>query len=684
MDPNIQLTQEQKHFIQLCLKGYNVWVEACIGSGKTTAIQELCNRVSQDKRVLYLTYNTLLKMDAKRKIQGRRNLQVTNYHGFAHGELIRQGIRVHPNEQIPRFLAVRPPIRNRIDLMILDEYQDINQDISKMLCYIREENPSMQIVCVGDMDQKISNNTVLDAKQFICSLMDDYVSMEFTNCFRLNAAWASQLSQVWQKEIHGVNPDFEVEYMSFSEALRYLGQCRPQDVLCLGGNHGRRNVMLNELERQYPDCYNKNTVWSKITDDTNGPSSAVDAGIFTTYDGSKGMERPICVLFDWTEAYWQSRIQKPNTKYEILRNIFCVAASRGKKKLIIVEDKDEPLSWDTLMTPPQEVLNLQDVDISSMFKFKQTEPVHEAFEALKTVRLQPPGRIIDIPTTDGLIDVSPCIGVYQEVKFFTGTLIERYVDNWYSNHVNAAVQRPKHYDKLSVDQKILFYMQLSTGQNRYFCQTRCPFVSDVDSERIMKRLSTHLSPDDLTQMPCDVYFYDHDILIFRANGLCDVLDENNVVWELKFVESLSEEHFLQCAMYMIARCLSRGILWNVKSDEMYEIRIPDRQKFMNLVLRAVTMGQMDTYETDELALFARFARQNEKLCGEALDAIEAGKLKTANIVRWFSRQGFVLPCTGKQFVDYMGDIGNMVSAVDGRGRPTVGNRRRNQKRMKKD
>ena len=29
---------------------------------------------------------------------------------------------------------------------------------------------------------------------------------------------------------------------------------------------------------------------------------------------------------------------KPNTKYEILRNIFLVAASRGKEKIVFVED----------------------------------------------------------------------------------------------------------------------------------------------------------------------------------------------------------------------------------------------------------------------------------------------------------------------------------------------------------
>lgn len=60
------------------------------------------------------------------------------------------------------------------------------------------------------------------------------------------------------------------------------------------------------------------------------------------------MERKICVVFDFTESYWQSRIEKPQQSYEILRNIFCVAASRGKEHIIFVNDQEAMLSEKTL------------------------------------------------------------------------------------------------------------------------------------------------------------------------------------------------------------------------------------------------------------------------------------------------------------------------------------------------
>ena len=80
---NLKLSDEQQEFIEKSLEGKNILVDACIGSGKTTAIQNLCNVIPGEKKVLYLTYNRLLKLDAKSKIK-RKNVTVTNYHGFAY------------------------------------------------------------------------------------------------------------------------------------------------------------------------------------------------------------------------------------------------------------------------------------------------------------------------------------------------------------------------------------------------------------------------------------------------------------------------------------------------------------------------------------------------------------------------------------------------------------------------
>ena len=84
---NTNLTDEQQSVIKLACEGHNVLVDACIGSGKTTTINELCKqyiRVYPSRKIVYLTYNKLLKLDAQKKIGYHPNIFVTNYHGYAY------------------------------------------------------------------------------------------------------------------------------------------------------------------------------------------------------------------------------------------------------------------------------------------------------------------------------------------------------------------------------------------------------------------------------------------------------------------------------------------------------------------------------------------------------------------------------------------------------------------------
>ena len=592
---DIQLSEEQLHFIEVAKSGKNVLVDACIGSGKTTAIQKLCEKLPLNKKILYLTYNKLLKIDARIKIH-RRNVTVTNYHGYAYSRLKANGIHSGVRDLIQFFLHANILIPV-VEMLIIDEYQDIEQEFAEMLWKIKEANPSMQIVAVGDMQQKIYDKTTLNVPDFIHSFLGDHETLTFTRCFRLSSEYAAMLGRIWKKEIVGVNQSCKIEEMRVDEVVDFLREQEPEDILCLGARTGTLADTLNILEKEYPDRFNKNTVYASITDEDGNRAVTPDntCAIFTTYDSSKGLERRICVIFDFTESYWMTRIQKPQQSHEILRNIFCVAASRGKERIIFVTNGEARLSEKTLSEKPTDSVKFNDVNISDMFDFKYVESVEACYRLLDVQTLNVENtEQINIRTKDALIDLSPCIGIYQEGVYFSEYNIDEDLDLYFLlNPQEKGRHDLKDYD--SLERKILLLTSLETKQQRYITQVQAPLVKGGEKEALIARLKERLSPDEHVQVRCEIAFGMQDgKRAFTAIGLADVV-KGDTVYELKFVSELAHTHVLQCACYMVALNLPHGILWNTKSNQVVTISVPDREMFLDAVANAVTKGELTKY-----------------------------------------------------------------------------------------
>lgn len=593
----LKLSSEQQLFIDKALQGHNILVDACIGSGKTTAIQNLCNKFPNTKKILYLTYNKLLKVDAKSKIK-KKNVTVTNYHGFAYMRLKRINISAGIPELIQTFIQKKPPI-GEYDILIIDEYQDIEKELAELLQLVKDCNPNMQIIAVGDMEQKIYDKTTLNVELFMKEFLEEHLTLRFTQCFRLSDGLAGMLGRVWKKQIKGVNDNCKVEEMTKENVVSFLAEQNPADILCLGARTGIMADTLNTLEEKYAHKFNKKTVYATISDnDSMGKTEPKeDSAIFTTYDSSKGLERKICVVFDFTESYWQIRVSKPQQSYIILRNIFCVAASRGKNRIIFVKPDDAMLSENTLSTFIETNQKFDNLAISEMFEFKYKEDIEKCFSQLKICRLpQIDNSPIDIKSTDDLIDLSPCIGIYQEAVFFGNYQIDADIKLRLLLKPELAGLYTKEVRNSSLDEKILFLTSLETRQNRYRTQVITPLVNEEQSELIKSRLKTRLNIDENAQVECQIDFSNEEKgnVRFSAKGFADVV-KDDIVYELKFVSQLTHEHFLQCAVYMIAMNLGKGILWNTRDNTLYEIEVPDRKKFMDAVTKAVTKGMIENY-----------------------------------------------------------------------------------------
>lgn len=591
------LSDEQALFVNKALLGENILVDACIGSGKTTAIQHLCYAFPETTQILYLTYNKLLKLDAKGKIKNK-NVTVTNYHGFAYKMLLQSGVQPNIADAIQMFNKKKPPIK-AYDVLIIDEYQDIEQEFSELLEYIKATNPAIQIIAVGDMEQKIYDKTALDVSAFMEEFLGSHIKVTFTKCFRLSSALAEKLGRIWKKKIVGVNDSCVVEKMTVPEVMNFLSEQDPKEILCLGSRNGSMSRVLNALENSFTEKFNKKTVYASISDkDSLGRSEpSKKAAIFTTFDSSKGLERKICVVFDFTESYWNTRINKPQQRYEILRNIFCVAASRGKEHIIFVNDREALLSEETISTAADSEKKYENVNISELFDFKYREDVESCYAMLQCTEISMDDKsVITVKPTDDLIDLSPCIGIYQEAVFFNQDQydIDKEIDLYFSTHKD--LKKDKEAASLSLDEKILYLVALKTRQERYRKQVAVPFVSGDELRAIIDRLSELFVQNENVQVQCEILFYEADSKCecFKAVGLCDVL-KNETVYELKFVSELSHDHFLQCACYMVALNKEKGVLWNTRDNTLYEIRIPNKAAFLDAVARAATKRKLDRY-----------------------------------------------------------------------------------------
>lgn len=583
------LTSEQFRVLEELEKGNCVVVDSIIGAGKTKVLQAVADGFP-NSRVLYLTYNRLLKMDAQERIKNR-NATVQNYHGFVYKYLIRKNIKVPPDKQIKAFLQHCKDVPLIYDIICIDEYQDLEEDTVELLLHLNRECPRALWVFVGDMAQKIYDKTKIDVyRDCIEQICPDYVPLSFTQSFRISSGLADTLSKMWGKKIVGVNDNCQVSVStSLAEVFQLMDDTPNKDLLVLGPRYGLTQELVNILERRNPKKYNKQTVWTSIADRDDGFKVQPDSMIVTTYDGCKGMERRVCVVMDWTDVHYATRASKPFVDPKIVRNLFCVAASRGKDKIVFYLDPTR----DSHLLNTKDIANtytqvLPDFSPSQMFSFKHPADIRACMDDLYIEDVAQEDReVIETTKADGNIDLTPAIGKYQEIAFFKEYSFQREVDSLLAKPILGRVKKwIADQSDMTPEKKALALTAYNTELFRYCNQARQDFISPEMHDKLIARLSTKLDPKSTkVQVHC------HIVSEFTATGFIDYVDKNNIPWELKFVSVLNNEHYLQAAMYSLMYKSKFTYLWNTRTNELKKVVVKDREKFLRDVYKCITMGR---------------------------------------------------------------------------------------------
>lgn len=613
----VNFTAEQQKFLDSAADGRDVLVDACIGSGKTTAIQAACGVLAgKNKKVLYLTYNRRLLEEARRRIDPH-DADVHTFHSFGGGAVNAAGLYAGSERDVPgAFLGVN--MLPKYDTVIVDEYQDLSEDLKDMLWHIvrltvNNYKFAPQFLIVGDRDQKIMDNTEIDAPAEVRELMaflahvhkKPFLEMQFTNCFRLDGAYAAEIGQAWGKTIVGMNTDCRHGRMDLTKTALFLANCEPRDILVLGSNMswGNRVKLQNMLEARWPEKFNKETVYSSITD-RDGNRRGLDTSecaVFTTFDSAKGMERNVCVICDFTYKYLDARL-KHQTSRDVLKNLFLVAASRGKYMNIMLADSDrEVLDMKRIGSiSGQPNIDMRLEYISELFDFKRKEAVDRCLALVDVEQIQPAGNAIAVTPCSGQIDLSPCAGIYAQAVFFRDYDIDGLIRTTWAEKAGMGdvVKLPEFKAAWPLWRKVLYLVAMQTGQERYFKQVREPYMTDDASEFLCNRLGERLHELDATELGCTCMFrptMDRQTgrrmgdKLFR--GRMDVV-RDGTPWELKFVNELKAEHVLQTAMYAVCSNSEDGVLWNLRTDELLDVTVPDKSAFLEAVLSCVTNGRL--------------------------------------------------------------------------------------------
>lgn len=621
MGRTITYTNEQQRFLDLAVDRRNAWVNACIGSGKTTAIQAACDMVPVDK-ILYLTYNRRLLLEARAKITNPK-VDIHTFHSFAGYCLTICGRRGTGSvSDAPRMFCQYVDRIARYDTIVVDEYQDLKQDLGDMLwrifaleyqCY---SGHVPQLLMVGDMDQKIYDSTRFDARADMARLFDaagGKEEVDFTQCFRLDPQHAGQLGKAWNKSIVGVNPNCRVwDCDSLDAVLAKLRVRDPSEILVLGANsNGSRSSIQNRLEQGDPDKFNKHTVYSSVTD-REAATANLDTSktaIFTTFDSAKGLERPVCVVCDYTRQYLQSRLRH-DTPPHILKNMFLVAASRGKEEIIFYQpyyarSRSRRLSIaDVGAISGQTNLDSSPAQISTAFDYRRDEDVLECYSLLEIKEVEPAGKIVPFERLDGMMDLGICAGIFAQACFFknfdTDMLVEK---NMFRLRAKGRSFGLPMYDKAwPLQRKILYLTAMETEQDRYFKAARSDYVTRDAARMIHDRLSTVFDGSESAEVSCGFGF--NGLISNRGRpvlgnkeiaGRADAV-KDDIPWELKFVAELQREHYLQAALYAVSMRRSMAMLWNLRDGARATVSVKDEKAFLRAVCRCVTKGILDPSE----------------------------------------------------------------------------------------
>lgn len=352
------------------LKNYNLVIDACAGSGKTTTSLMIAKEYPE-LNILLLTYNAQLKIETRQKVD-TQNIEVHSYHSFCVNYYNSKG---YVDEIINQVIETKKEPYNSFNyqIIIIDEAQDMTPLLYKFVCKILSDNlkdtnkaieqrekseASAKIVVMGDPMQNIYKFKEADHryirfaqqmfKQYnkfpwkICTLsttfrcpstITDFVNYTMLGYHRMNAFHTSH-----------VKPEYVIcnPWGSYPKYIikKLLKQYHPSDIFVLAPSIKASNSPPKNLANYITNHIPEVQIFITNNDDIQIDQKIIkDKLIFSSIHQAKGRERKVVILFGFDSSYFTYFDKNESLNRKICPNEFYVATTRASERLILIHNE---------------------------------------------------------------------------------------------------------------------------------------------------------------------------------------------------------------------------------------------------------------------------------------------------------------------------------------------------------
>jgi hypothetical protein len=367
-----EMSIEQYSIYEHIKSGKNVTVDACAGSGKSTTILSIAEKMPNHK-FLQTTYNSMLRKEIKIKINelSIENLEVQTFHSLC---VKYYSLSAHSDSGIRYVLYHNLPPQHKIpqiDILVIDEAQDMTfLYFQFMTKFIRDsEIKQIQLLILGDYMQglyefKGADTRFLTRADEIWSILPNLKTPFFEKCtlkmsYRVTQPMADFVNEIMLGETRLLacregepvyyirNSRKNIEKIVIIEIMKIIDQGgKPSDIFVLGASVRGLNSNIRKMENILVE--NNIPCHVPMLENENINEKVIDGKVvFSTFHAVKGRQRKYVFVTNFDQSYMSfygrdlDQSKCPNTLY--------VATTRATNTLYLMENDhystDRPLDF---------------------------------------------------------------------------------------------------------------------------------------------------------------------------------------------------------------------------------------------------------------------------------------------------------------------------------------------------